>query len=546
MAEQSKVWRNPRRGGSVGAVWPSAVFENFYEKAGNDPDQLEIWCYSNRLSYAPGETLRLHISTTAVRYDLTIVRDGARPQVVHRAEGLSGRFYPAPADCSVAGCGWPVEFELAIPPDWRSGGYLVEAVARGQDGAAFAQHHLFLVRAAAGEEAPLLLVAATGTWTAYNDWGGSNHYEGITGPEGKLYSPVLSLDRPLSRGFVCLPPGAPRVPPREALPPGAPPRYPHMEWAYANGFSKKYASAGWASYERPFVCWLEEQGYRVDLASLTDLHFNPNLLNAYKCVLFVGHDEYWSWDMRDAVDAYLEGGGRVARFAGNFLWQIRLEDEGRTQVCYKYRARAEDPFYGGPEAHLTTNCWEAPEVGRPGALTFGLNATRGMYSNWGGMTPRGAGGFTVYRPGHWAFAGSDLYYGDVFGAVSRIFGYEVDGLDHVVKDGLPFATEDSGAPEGLEILALGLATNVEEDHGNPDHMPFVADDDARFIAETLHGEASPEALDKVARGNGMMVSFPKGKGEVFHAGTCEWVAGLIDRDPFVERITRNVLDRFCK
>jgi hypothetical protein len=374
MAEQSKVWRNPRRGGSVGAVWPSAVFENFYEKAGNDPDQLEIWCYSNRLSYAPGETLRLHISTTAVRYDLTIVRDGARPQVVHRAEGLSGRFYPAPADCSVAGCGWPVEFELAIPPDWRSGGYLVEAVARGQDGAAFAQHHLFLVRAAAGEEAPLLLVAATGTWTAYNDWGGSNHYEGITGPEGKLYSPVLSLDRPLSRGFVCLPPGAPRVPPREALPPGAPPRYPHMEWAYANGFSKKYASAGWASYERPFVCWLEEQGYRVDLASLTDLHFNPNLLNAYKCVLFVGHDEYWSWDMRDAVDAYLEGGGRVARFAGNFLWQIRLEDEGRTQVCYKYRARAEDPFYGGPEAHLTTNCWEAPEVGRPGALTFGLNA----------------------------------------------------------------------------------------------------------------------------------------------------------------------------
>jgi hypothetical protein len=44
----------------------------------------------------------------------------------------------------------------------------------------------------------------------------------------------------------------------------------------------------------------------------------------------------------------------------------------------------------------------------------------------------------------------------------------------------------------------------------------------------------------------MMVSFPKGKGEVFHAGTCEWVAGLIDRDPFVERITRNVLDRFCK
>ena len=45
------------------------------------------------------------------------------------------------------------------------------------------------------------------------------------------------------------------------------------------------------------------------------------------------------------------------------------------------------------------------------------------------------------------------------------------------------------------------------------------------------------------RGSGMMVSFRKGQGQVFTAGTCEWVAGLIDRDPFVERITRNVLDR---
>ena len=40
--------------------------------------------------------------------------------------------------------------------------------------------------------------------------------------------------------------------------------------------------------------------------------------------------------------------------------------------------------------------------------------------------------------------------------------------------------------------------------------------------------------------------FPRGKGIVFHAGTREWVAGLIADDPFVERITRNVLDRFLE
>jgi hypothetical protein len=42
----------------------------------------------------------------------------------------------------------------------------------------------------------------------------------------------------------------------------------------------------------------------------------------------------------------------------------------------------------------------------------------------------------------------------------------------------------------------------------------------------------------------MVASFEKGKGEVFCAGTCEWVAGLIRRDDFTELITKNVLDRF--
>jgi hypothetical protein len=41
-----------------------------------------------------------------------------------------------------------------------------------------------------------------------------------------------------------------------------------------------------------------------------------------------------------------------------------------------------------------------------------------------------------------------------------------------------------------------------------------------------------------------VVSFERGKGEVFCAGTCEWVNGLIEKDFYVERITRNVLNRF--
>lgn len=56
----------------------------------------------------------------------------------------------------------------------------------------------------------------------------------------------------------------------------------------------------------------------------------------------------------------------------------------------------------------------------------------------------------------------------------------------------------------------------------------------------------PDALDRVNHGSGLIVCFSRGKGEVFHAGFTEWVAGPIRRDRAVERVTRNLLDRFLR
>jgi len=522
-----------------------AVFTNFAERAWPIPSGgARIWSYTDRLSYEPGDTVRVHANTTAPSFDARVVRDTAGPETVLVRRAIKGSLHETPGDCSVRGCGWPVAFEFQIPADWRSATYRLTT----STGASAEHHHLFIVRptaAAAGKAGGrLLLVASTATWTAYNDWGGSNHYEGLTGPDGDQFSPVLSLDRPLARGFALLPPEAPRVALAERPPMAAKPRYPHMEWAYRNGFSKKYASSGWASYDRHFAHWAEREGFAVDIISQTDLHFRPALIDRYACLVFVGHDEYWSWEMRDAVDAYVDKGGRVARFAGNFMWQIRLEDEGRRQVCYKYRARAEDPIRNCDRAHLVTDSWEAPEVGRPGALTFGLNATRGLYAGWGACVPRGARGFPVYRPEHWAFAGTGLYYGDVLGGDSHIFGYEVDGLDYVVRGGLAYPSGVEAVPEGLEILALGLSTLAEEGEMVRAGEVFIGLEDAAFAARTLEGRADPAAIDRVKRGAGMIVCFRRGKGEVFHAGSCEWVAGLIRRDPAVMQVTRNVLERF--
>ena len=522
-----------------------AVRSHYYERPGMDGARGEIWCYSDRFSYRPGETVRLQVSSTAAAFAIEIVRDGGGETKIFERSGIAARWQDTPEDCSVEGCGWETAFEFPIGEDWPSGGYRLTLTAQGRDGEPIRCHHIVIVLPKPGRKpGRILQVAATGTWLAYNTWGGSNHYEGITGPGRNQYSPVVSTQRPWCRGFVVLPAGALRVPLEVAMPPKTVPRYPHMEWAYATGHSKKYASAGWASYDSHFFRFAERAGYRVDLASQHDLHFSPEILTDYDCAVFVGHDEYWTWEMRDAVDAFVDQGGHAARFAGNFMWQTRLEDEGRRQACYKYRARAEDPVYRGGEVTRATNSWEAPEIGRPGCKTFGLNASSGVYAGWGGCAPRGARGFPVYRPQHWAFAGTGLYYGDLLGGESHIYGYEVDGLDYEIRHGLPYPSAASGAPEGLEILALGMASQVEESPDVPLEDQFFGDEDGRFIAETLYGSASDENLEKVRYSNGMIVNFRRGKGEVFHAGTCEWVAGLLRRDAMVERVTQNVLDRY--
>ena len=522
-----------------------AVFGHRYERAGVGGESGEIWCYTDSIAYPHGGTVRLAVCSTAERFQLAIVRDGAAALPVLSREVRGARRQDTPEQCSVVGCGWSPSVEFQVGEDWPSGAYRITLTAQGPKGNELSAHHLFIVRPLAGAKAQRILqVAATGSWMAYNTWGGSNHYQGITGPKRNQYATTVSLERPWCRGFVVLPQGAPRVPLEVDPPPFSTPRSPHLEWAFANGYSNKYASSGWASYDRHFLRWAESAGYEVDLASQHELHFNPEILGGYACVVFVGHDEYWTWEMRDAVDDYIERGGHVARFAGNFMWQTRLERGGRAQVCYKYRARAEDPVFRSADPSRTTGSWEAPETGRPGASTFGLNATNGLYAGWGACAPRGVRGFPVYRPEHWVFAGTGLGYGDLLGSSGHAFGYEVDGLDYIIRDGLPEPTETSGAPAALQILALGMSSLKEERLDVPLDDRFLSDDDARYVAEIRLGESSDAAVDRVKRGAGMIVNFARGRGEVFHAGSCEWVAALLRRDAMVERVTSNVLARY--
>lgn len=133
----------------------------------------------------------------------------------------------------------------------------------------------------------------------------------------------------------------------------------------------------------------------------------------------------------------------------------------QTQYCY--RVPQLDPMTATDPTRVTT-FWDWEKIGRPGAQTVGLTGTMGFYTRYGMAAPRSSGGFQVYRPGHWALAGSGLRYGDHFDVYPvNIAAFEVDGVDYCMEKGLPFPTGADGAPLNLEIIAMCPAVFGEVD-----------------------------------------------------------------------------------
>ena len=537
--------------GSAEGQWLTWLERIQADTQSDDPMALEIWGYTAQPSYAPGETVELHVSTTATTWGFEIWRDGASFEKLHEVAGLSGARYELPAGVVATGCEWPVAATFDVPTEWTSGGYII--IFRGErDGAEVTQDGFFVLRAASpGERSRLALVVATYSWQEYNDWGGGcgyfsdefvDHSMDPLEVREKSFKARLSFQRPWSRGLIRTPVGAPRL--AQSPPPvGAQVGAPAADWAISYGYSVWTVANGWARYDGLTVRWLEAEGYEPELLSQWDLDRDPSILDNYDVVVTTGHDEYWTAGGRKVLDDFIERGGRYARLAGNIVWQVRLEDDLRTQVCHKYAAHA-DPEIENPDIDVRTGAFEATHIADPPVTTFGANGFRGVYSRMGGLSPRGPGGFIIYRHGHWAFEGADIYYGDVLGGAVPLVGYESDGLAYTFRYGLPYPTGEDGSPDHLEILALTPITLEEEDHGQAGNMITIADGDLAFAAEALYGEDTPEHRDKLRYGSAVITSMTKGEGEVFCAGTTEWCHALATGEQQVQIITRNVLDRF--
>jgi hypothetical protein len=478
-------------------------------------------------SAVAGEAVGIHVAGPPATGRLTIARIGARREVVHREE-VEVLPHPVPDDAARAGCGWPRATQVTVGAEWPSGYY--EVVVR-TDAARIAHEAVgfFVVRAPHPDPDRPLLALCTNTYNAYNDFGGRNLYEGGT---------HASFARPLARGLARKPegPGA-RVTVMEVPDPQ---NRVHVRYLREHDFTQWGGSAGWPNYERGFVRWAETNGYALDYAVNADLE-DPATLDGRRLYLSVGHDEYWSAPMRDTVESFTAAGANAMFLSGNTaFWQVRIADDGATMIGYKDRFRR-DPVADTDRAHLLTTMWSDHLLERPENRMTGVSFVRGGYHRIGRVVGSGAGGYTVYDPDHWVFAGTDVAYGDLLGAGPVIVGYECDGCDFVMRDGVPTPTHTDGTPDGFRIL--GLAPTQHFDRDNAPRPPAEGvRSEIEFIAWRAFGTEDPAAVERLRHGHATMGIHEPG-GFVFTAGTTDWAWGLTGADPRVERVTRNLLDR---
>ncbi|MET7423294.1 N,N-dimethylformamidase beta subunit family domain-containing protein [Dactylosporangium sp. NPDC005555] len=352
---------------------------------------------------------------------------------------------------------------LPVPGSWPSSLYRATFAAPGArpdiDGAGD-DEAWFVVRPAVAR-APILVSVPFSTWQAYNRAGVPG--EGLYYAEEPTRAAAVTFDRPGG---------------------GPPPQ----------------------RWEEPLLHWLRAARYPVEFCSNLDLHLDPGILDGHRMLIVCAHDEYWTWEQRDAVEGFVRRGGNLAVFGANTAWwQMRLEDGGRTMVCH--RDATTDPMSTVDPGRVTVE-WSSAPVDRPENAMTGVSFRRGAGA-WGdGMAVIGREAFTARFADHWVFDGTGLSDGDKFG--QGTLGYETDAADIVEVDGVPRATGRDGTPPSFAVLATA---------------------DLRHWRRYGQGGAATMGV------------FDLGAGTVFTAATVNWGKGL--HDPVVDRITRNVLDRFC-
>lgn len=444
--------------------------------------------YAGLASVNPGDRIPLHVSSENSKFRVDFYRQGTTLQLVGSQSFQGGT--SVMMGTHDTDWGWPT-FSFAVPDDWKSGAYLALCVEDGAPPSAadindpssrFAQA-LFVVRSSdPGANACILYKLPIFTYTAYNE---------LADPVGSLYTGT-GLKVTMQRAGCGV---------------GSDPWDAFIPDVYDTSTPRQT----FQHWDQKFIQWLESNNYVVDYCTDLDVHTNAGaMLSQYRLVLSVGHDEYWTKEERDNLEAFIATGGNVAFFSGNVCWwRVHLTDNNTALVCDK-----------SVHANVTGSFdqWFNGQNNRPENSLTGVSY-REAGGQWDGQRPHDVG-YTVQYASHWVYqnvpgGGGALQDGDVIGDAGNVelVGYECDGtaLAPQVGNEPRVAALTDGTPASFLVLGLCGVSDFED----------------------AEGGAAATATMGIYTNNGI----------VFTAATADWARVVASGNAQVTQITRNVLDR---
>jgi N,N-dimethylformamidase beta subunit-like, C-terminal len=405
--------------------------------------------YADTTSTLAGQPVRLFVSSSARTFRIQLLRlgwyGGVGARQVWMSVPVAGGIQSGPHQDRVT---------RLITTDWRvsavlpTGGLVAgDYVAKllGSDGAA---SFVPLAVREPQSTGAVLLLNSTLTWLAYNPWGGANTYsadEATSATEGyDKRSVVTSFDRPYAKGA---------------------------------------GTGGLLDEEYNLVLVAERLGLRLNYASDLDLHSDPGVLTGATGVVLLGHSEYWSRAMRDALTRARDAGTNLAFLGANDVYRrIRLEASpvGPLRQMINYKDGRQDPV----KTVDTTADWPYLPFENPESSLTGVQY----------RCARADAAMVVTDPNGWLFRGLGLRTGQ------RLPGLVGTEFDRVSLGG--------PTPRPIQVMA---------------HSPV-----------SCYGY--PEYSDLV------WYTTPSGAG-VFAAGTLGWDRGISSPDPMVRTVVTTVTER---
>jgi hypothetical protein len=321
--------------------------------------------FTDRVSAQKGDSVRLFVATRSPSFEVIAYRLGFYGGVgARQIWGSGAQVGVDQPECLLDGStrmvdcsNWSPSLTVPIGPDWVHGQYLFKLI-QADGSASFVP---FVVRDDSATS-DVLVIADVTTLQAYNTWGGYSLYTATGGRPGGRAT-VVSFDRPMD-----------------------------MYWAQSGTLGDS-AEVGQM---------IESMGLDVTYTTNIDQHQHPELMRSHRAIVSGFHDEYYSLEMRNGLEAARDSGVNILFLGANAVYRrIRLEPSalGNDRHEVNYRSASADPLNGTDPERVTTAWREAPAARPESSIT-------GTYyeCNQGGM----AADMVIVDGNAWMFAGANV------------------------------------------------------------------------------------------------------------------------------------------